>query len=144
LSDKTEWNIQIAWKNTGGARTRRLVAKVSHDVLDLSQQPLETFDFHDEPNAQTFRGHIGPNQSVNPPPIPVADIHLVGASGDDTAFLIWGWAEYQDVFSDTTHRTEFGFRMWIEGEPGKSITRFEPTQIHNAADEDCMKPPTSA
>jgi len=111
----------------------------------LSKQPLETFDFHDEPDAQTFHGLIGPNQSVNPPPIPVADIHLFGASDDDTALLIWGWAEYQDVFSATIHRTEFGFRVWIEGNIlGKSLIRFESTQKHNAADEDCMKPPSSA
>src|ERR1700758_908727 len=86
--------------------------------------------------GQTFDGLVGLNQSVNPPPIPVADIHLFGASGDDTAFLIWRWAEYQDVFSDTTHRTEFGFRVWIDGNiAGKSIIRFEPTEGHNAADE---------
>jgi hypothetical protein len=144
ISDKTQWNIQIAWKNTGGTRTRRFVAKVSHDLLDLSKQPLETFDFHDELDAQTFHGLIGPNQSVNPPPIPVADIHVFSAFGDDMALLIWGWAEYQDVFSDATHRTEFGFRVWIEGNIlGKSLIRFEPTEKHNAADDDCMKPPMS-
>jgi hypothetical protein len=141
---KPQWNIQIAWKNTGGTRTRRLAAKVSHAVLDLSKQPLGTFDFHDEPNAQTFHGLIGPSQSVNPPPIPICEIHLMSASGDDMAFLIWGWAEYQDVFSATIRRTEFGFRVWIEGDISSNcIIRFESTEKHNAADEDCMKPPTS-
>jgi hypothetical protein len=137
-------HIQIAWKNTGGTRTRRLIAKVSHAVLDLSKQPLDTFDFHDEPDAQTFYGLIGPNQSVNPPPIPVCDIHLVG--DEDLALLIWGWVEYQDVFSTTIRRTEFGFRVWIEGDImlGNRLIRFEPTEKHNAADEDCLKPPTSA
>jgi hypothetical protein len=134
--------IKIAWKNFGGTRTRRFIAKVSHDVLDLSKQPLETFDFHDEPNAQTFHGLIGPSQSVNPPLIPVCDIHLVGDS--DTALVIWGWAEYQDVFSPTIHRTEFGFRVWIEGDiSGNGLIWFESTEKHNAADNDCMKPPTS-
>jgi hypothetical protein len=135
--------IKIAWKNFGGTRTRRFIARVSHDVLDLSTQPLETFDFHDEPNAQTFSGLIGPSQSVNPPLIPVCDVHLVG--DDDTALLIWGWAEYQDVFNDTIHRTEFGFRVWIEGDiSANCLIWFEPTEKHNAADEDCMKPPMSA
>jgi hypothetical protein len=138
-----QWRIQIAWKNFGGTRTRRFIAKVNHAVLDLSKQPLDTFDFHDEANAQTFYSLIGPNQSVNPPLIPVCDIHLVG--DDDTALVIWGWAEYQDVFNDTIHRTEFGFRLWIEGDImlGNRLMWFEPTEKHNAADEDCMKQPTS-
>jgi hypothetical protein len=142
---ENQWKIQIAWKNTGRTRTRRLIAKVSHHVLELSKQPLETFDFHDEPDAQTFHGLIGPSQSVNPPPITIADIHLFGGCGDDTALLIWGWAEYQDVFNDIIHRTEFGFRVWIEGDIlGKCLIRFESTEKHNAADEDCMKTPPSA
>jgi hypothetical protein len=139
----TQRKIKIAWKNSGGTRTRKFVAKVSHNVLDLTQQSLETFDFHDEPDAQTFRGLIGPNQSVNPPQIPVCDIHLVGDT--DTALFIWGWAEYQDVFNDTIHRTEFAFRVWIDGDMSTNgVMWFEPTEKHNAADEDCMKPPTGA
>jgi hypothetical protein len=132
-----KWRILIAWKNTGATRARRFIARVSHRVLDLSQQSLESFDFQDETDAQTFRGLIGPNQSVNPPPIPVTSIHLFG--GDDMPLLIWGWAEYHDVFGDILHRTEFGFRVRIEGDiSGKSLIRFEPTERHNAADEDCI------
>ena len=140
------WRFRIAWKNTGSTRARRFVSKVSHDLIDLTNQPLETFAFQDEPDAQIFRGLIGSNQSVNPPPIPVLDLHLHSAGGDETALLIWGWAEYQDIFSnETVHRTEFGFRVVIEGNIlSNHLIRFEPTEKHNAADEDCMKPPTPA
>jgi hypothetical protein len=105
--------IMIAWKNTGATRTRRFVAKVSHASLDLTKHSIESFDFHDEPDAQTFHGLIGPNQSVNAPPIPIINDHLFG--GDNRALLIWGWAEYQDIFSDAIRRTEFGFRVLVEG-----------------------------
>src|SRR6266478_2787335 len=70
------WRFRIAWKNTGSTRARRFVSKVSHDLIDLTNQPLEGFAFQDEPDAQIFRGLIGSNQSVNPPPIPVLDLHL--------------------------------------------------------------------
>jgi hypothetical protein len=136
------WRFRIAWKNAGNTRARGLISKVSHDVVDLTQQPLETFAFQDEPDAQMFRGLIGPSQSVNPTPIPVIDLHLHSAGDGETALLIWGWAEYQDVFSETVHRTEFGFRVLIEGNIlSNHIVRFEPTEKHNAADEDCMHPP---
>jgi hypothetical protein len=135
------WRFRIAWKNTGSTRARRFVSKVSHALIDLTNQPLERFAFQDERDAKIFRGLIGSNQSVNPPPIPVLDLHLHSAGDDETALLIWGWAEYQDIFDETVHRTEFGFRVVIEGNIlNNHLIRFEPTEKHNAADEDCMKP----
>jgi hypothetical protein len=139
------WNVVIAWKNTGSTRTRSLTAKVSNTVLDLSNQPLETFDFDDQHDAATFHGLIGPAQSVNQPPIPITDLQMHGGSSDDTAFLIWGWVEYCDVFSPQIRRTEFGFRVRVELNPtGAPFIHLEPTERHNAADEDCMRPIQSA
>jgi hypothetical protein len=144
-SNNLQWNIDIAWKNFGGTRTRNLIAKVSDKVLDLSHQPVEGFNFQDEEGAEVFHGLIGPSQSVNQPPIQISDVQLGGGNGNDTALLIWGWAEYRDVFSSTIRRTEFGFRVHVEGVLGRnSIIHFEPTEKHNAADEDCLRPIQSA
>ena len=143
LTKKMTRYIQVAWKNTGGTRTRHFTSRVSHKFWELNQQPLETFDFSDESDAATFYGLIGPAQSVNPPPIQISNYCLVAASDEEQAFLIWGWAEYQDVFRPTIHRTEFAFRVLVEGNPLSRayLIRFEPTQRHNAADDDCMKQP---
>lgn len=79
------------------------------------------------------------------PPIRIEnDLWLTAALEGDTAFLIWGWAEYMEIFSNIVRRTEFAFRVRAEGTaPSSAVIRFEATQQHNAADEDCMHPPQS-
>lgn len=145
LTQKNRWFIQVAWKNTGSTRTRKFVAKVSNKFFVLKDTPLETFDFVDEPDAAIFNGLIGPNQSVNQPPILITDLHLIAGGDEDMAFLIWGWCEYLDIFSSKTRRTEFSLRVRVEGNIfGNHIIHFEPTEKHNAADEDCMRPIRSA
>jgi hypothetical protein len=146
LTQKQHRRITIALNNFGKTRTRNLVAKVSFDVLELTKQQLSNFDFADQTDALVFHGLLGPGQSVNLPPIPVTDVHLAGGLYEDTALLVWGWTEYSDVFSPKIRRTEFALRIRIEGNPipvgqGQCIIRFESTEQHNAADEDCMRPP---
>jgi hypothetical protein len=142
VTHQTERRIYLAWKNTGGTRTRRFMARVSHTIVDRSD--LDTFRFADADNATNFSGLIGPQQSVNLPPIPIEAQWLPAALSDDQAFLIWGWAEYRDIFCETVRRTEFAFRVRAEGtDSNNCIIRFASTEKHNAADEDCMHPPQS-
>lgn len=145
--DILRWHIQIAWKNTGRTRTRNLTAFVDYTVLDLNKTSIEDFDFEDTMDNQVFQTLIGPDQSINQPPIPITEVHLVGGMYHDTAFLIWGDVSYWDVFSPQIRRTQFCFQVRVEGNPtggGRCVIRFEPTEKHNAADEDCMRPIQSA
>jgi hypothetical protein len=56
--------------------------------------------------------------------------------------LIWGWAEYDEVFSDAKrHRTEFAYLVVVSGSPASHVG-FSQYKLHNGVDEDCTKQPT--
>lgn len=61
-----------------------------------------------------------------------------------TDILIWGWAEYNDAFKDSTRRrTEFCFRAELRVAHGvvESLIGFTFYGRFNAADDDCLRKP---
>jgi hypothetical protein len=128
------WTIQASWNNFGDTPTRDFAACTNNEVINITD--IANFAFTDRPDAQKFFGLIGPSQSVNPPPIDFDNGALREASMESRAFLIWGHAEYHDVFRKTPMRkTEFGFRVMVKGNPESSacLIWFEPTEKHNEA-----------
>jgi hypothetical protein len=141
ITRQAEHRISLAWKNTGH----------TYPELQLPGKPRRgwwspgRFRLSRCRRGRTFHGLIGPQQSVNMPPIPISDdLWLHAAISDEMLFLIWGWAEYSDVFSASIHRTKFAFNVRAEGDvanPSNCLIRFEATRQHNATDEDCMRAP---
>jgi hypothetical protein len=59
------------------------------------------------------------------------------------AMLIWGWADYDDIFINTRrHRTEFCLSISIATQPDGSVSIQLPLYTgFNAADEECVEMP---
>jgi hypothetical protein len=58
--------------------------------------------------------------------------------------LIWGWAEYDDVFGGPRHRTEFCYQMTVTGSMSSSHIGFSQYRRFNGVDDECERKPADA
>jgi hypothetical protein len=160
------------WKNSGNTPTHHMYSRVSW--YEYPDEILDTFPFNDVirssmPGSQLpvgvpmgseiKRNLIGPGSTADGETIILSAETIIRACKGQTHIYIWGWADYNDVFSGeikNRHRTEFCYKvvpLFVEGDiaeinqtyvglliKGGDISRriaFELHHKHNGSDGEC-------
>jgi len=140
--------IQPIWENAGTTPTRNGRAHVNWKYFERSV-PAE-FDFADFDELgnrlQSDDDYkpliLGPRATALSPVISIEPAILRQVRDQQGKVLIWGWAEYDEVFEDAKrHRTEFAYLVVVSGSPASHVG-FSQYKQHNGVDGDCSKKPT--
>lgn len=77
--------------------------------------------------------------------VKISDLEEIGKRNKH--LYIWGWIDYNDVFSGTPrHRTEFAYEVCVRADPcDENSDAFRTPHLwkHKGADQDCMRDPVS-
>lgn len=140
--------IQPIWENTGTTPTRNGRGHVNWKYFDRSVPADFDFADFDELGNRILSYDsykpliVGPRATALSPIISMEPAVLRQVRDLQGKLLIWGWAEYDDLFSDAKrHRTEFAYLVVVSGSPASHVG-FSQFKLHNGVDEDCMKQPT--
>jgi|GEM_PF-1444964 len=140
--------IQPVWENTGTTPTRNGRGHVNWKYFDRSVPADFDFADFDELGNRILSYDaykpliVGPRATALSPIITMEPAILRQVRDLQGKLLIWGWAEYDEVFSDAKrHRTEFAYLVVVSGSPASHVG-FSQYKLHNGVDEDCTKQPT--
>ena len=140
--------IQPIWENTGTTPTRNGRGHVNWKYFERSVPPEFDFaDFDEIGNKITSYDDykpliVGPRATALSPVISLEPSILRQVRDLQGKLLIWGWAEYDEVFEDAKrHRTEFAYLVVVSGSPASHVG-FSQYKLHNGVDADCTKQPT--
>lgn len=140
--------IQPIWENTGTTPTRHGRGHVNWKYFERSVPAEFDFaDFDEIGNRITSYDDykpliVGPRATALSPVISLEPAILRQVRDLQGKLLIWGWAEYDEVFEDAKrHRTEFAYLVVVSGSPASHVG-FSQYKLHNGVDADCMKQPT--
>ena len=140
--------IQPIWENTGTTPTRNGRGHVNWKYFDRSVPADFDFADFDELGNRILSYDsykpliVGPRATALSPIIGMEPAILRQVRDLQGKLLIWGWAEYDEVFSDAKrHRTEFAYLVVVSGSPASHVG-FSQFKLHNGVDEDCMNQPT--
>jgi hypothetical protein len=141
------WSFNIVWQNTGATPTRDMLSHAS--IRFESNNVPDDFRFTD-------MWIIGKEQVYYPTTLLSKGTFTddIGAfsieqlqeviRGNKTLYF-YGWADYNDVFSDTErHRTEFCAQVLFPGDPTRNNDGnigFYIYLKHNGTDDECMRKP---
>jgi hypothetical protein len=140
--------IQPIWENTGTTPTRSGRSHVNWKFFDRAIP--DDFDFPDYDEIgnpiQVYDVFgpliVGPRATALSALLDIEPSVLRQVRDLQGKLLIWGWAEYDEVFSDSKrHRTEFCYQLVVTGSPA-SWVGFSQYRAFNGADDDCMRRPT--
>jgi hypothetical protein len=141
-------SIQPIWENTGTTPTRNGRGHVNWKYFDRSVPADFDFADFDELGNRVLSYDsykpliVGPRATALSPIISIEPAILRQVRDLQGKLLIWGWAEYDEVFSDAKrHRTEFAYLVVVSGSPASHVG-FSQFKLHNGVDEDCTKKPT--
>ena len=142
-------SIQAIWENTGATPTRNGRSHVNWKFFERSIPSEFDFPDFDEVGNRVLSYDayksliVGPRAIALAPLLDIEPAILKQARDLQGRVLIWGWAEYDEVFGDAKrHRTEFCYQLVVTGSPA-SWVGFSQYRAYNGADEDCMKKPTA-
>ncbi len=141
--------IQPIWENTGTTPTRNGRSHVNWKYFERSVPADFDFADFDELGNRVLAYDaykpliVGPRATALSPIISMEPAILRQVRDLQGKLLIWGWAEYDEVFTDAKrHRTEFAYLVVVSGSPASHVG-FSQYKLHNGVDEDCTKTPTA-
>jgi hypothetical protein len=83
---------------------------------------------------------IGPRGLAHSPVILIDGPTIRNVRENQGRVLIWGWAEYEDVFEGSPrHRTEFCYQMNVTGSLSQSHIAFSMYKRFNGMDAECER-----
>jgi len=97
------WKIWPIWENSGTTPSRHLFNHVSWRKF-VGEMPAD-FNFPDVQQPRTIqeqtRLFLGPKATINGETVAIPTADLLESAAGTARVYVWGWAEYDDVFSDT-------------------------------------------
>lgn len=149
IEDIQSCAVQPVWENAGTTPTRNGRTHVNWRYFERAiPSDFELADFDDMGNRiLAYESHmplvIGPKATSFSPVITFDSSTIRMVREGQGRVLIWGWAEYDDVFNETSrHRTEFAYQLTVTGGIGNSHVDFSQYRRFNGVDEDCERKPT--
>jgi hypothetical protein len=138
-----EWIFFPVWKNSGNTPTKHGMGCVNTWLaVDAGDLPHD-FTFPDYGSAERIM--IGPNLQRNglQLSIPIETMHKI-REGTAHAYM-WGWAEYNTIFTTDTirHRSEFCVEIQVTGNPiyKEGGFAFRAHGPFNGFDDECYRKP---
>jgi hypothetical protein len=149
LDEIVNCTIQPVWENSGTTPTRNGRTHVNWRYFERAiPSDFELADFDDVGNRIiAYDAYsplvIGPKATSFSPIITIDASTIRMVREMQGRVLIWGWAEYDDVFNlSGRHRTEFAYQMIVTGTAMQSVIGFSQYRRFNGVDEDCERKPT--
>ena len=150
LDEISHCTIQPVWENSGTTPTRNGRTYVNWRYFQGSiPSDFDFADFDEMGNRilayESYSALVmGPKSRSFSPAIAIDASTVRMVRELEGRVLIWGWAEYDDIFEDSArHRTEFCYQMTVTGDPPNSHIGFSQYRRFNGADEDCERKPTA-
>ena len=150
LDEISHCTIQPVWENSGTTPTRNGRTYVNWRYFPGSiPSDFDFADFDEMGNRilayESYSALVmGPKSRSFSPAIAIDASTVRMVRELEGRVLIWGWAEYDDIFDDSPrHRTEFCYQMNVTGAPPNSHIGFSQYRRFNGADEDCERKPTA-
>ena len=141
--------VQPIWENTGSTPTRNGRAHINWKYFERSiPNDFDFGDFDELGNRvlslDAYRPLIvGPKSTALASIISFEPSMLRQVRDLQGKLLIWGWAEYDEVFTDAArHRTEFCYQLVVSGSPASHVG-FSQYRLYNGVDRDCMRQPAA-
>lgn len=141
--------IQPIWENSGNTGTRNGRGHINWKFFERSIPSEFDFPDFDEVGNRVLSYDafkpliIGPRSSSLAPLLDIEPGILRQARDMQGRILIWGWAEFDEVFGEgKRHRTEFCYQVVVAGSPA-SWVGFSQYRAYNGVDEDCTRKPTA-
>jgi hypothetical protein len=130
------YRLSAILRNGGQTPATNVVTNVSCSRLPKSIPDDFTF-----PDAPEFgHGIVGPDGEIQTLSVEISANEFERV--DDLEWYLWGWIEYDDIFSGTSrHRTEFCFeidRSRLQGS-NELWVGFKPLSKYNAVDDGCLR-----
>jgi hypothetical protein len=123
------------WKNAGSTPTKRMAIEINYESPAKTIPPSYTY------KTKSFPFFIGPNSVERSEPIEITGTQVfidnVMNGLPDPPILIWGRAEYDDVFGGGPHFIEWCYRLRYEAHRGERLgAHFLQWGEYNRSDED--------
>jgi hypothetical protein len=141
--------IQPIWENSGNTGTRNGRGHINWKFFERSIPSEFDFPDFDEVGNRVLSYDafkpliIGPRSTSLAPLLDIEPGILRQARDMQGRILIWGWAEFDEVFGNgKRHRTEFCYQVVVAGSPA-SWVGFSQYRAYNGVDEDCTRKPTA-
>jgi hypothetical protein len=142
------WDFHVVWENSGSSPTQFMVARKNWVFFEGAIP--EHFDFPDfgDPTHQS-QPYMGPKAVVDAGALQVGNDVLEKVAKGPARLLMYGWAEYNDVFGpNIRHRSEFCSEIGIDGSllipPDDKIKPpfvFQVYKKHNGTGAECYRKP---
>ncbi len=150
IEDIQNCTVQPVWENGGTTPTRNGTSHVSWKYFAGSiPADLDFADYDEAGNRVVVQDDyqplvIGPRGLAQSPVIVIEGPTVRNVREGQGRILIWGWAEYDDVFDGSPrHRTEFCYQMTVTGSLSQSHIGFSQYKRFNGVDEECERQPTA-
>jgi hypothetical protein len=150
IEDIQNCTVQPIWENAGTTPIRngrfhvnwRYFERAIPDDADLA-------DFDEMGNRIVTQDDylpliMGPRAVAYAPVIVIEGATVRQVREMQGRVLIWGWAEYDDVFGGPRHRTEFCYQMTVTGSMSSSHIGFSQYRRFNGVDGECERKPGDA
>jgi hypothetical protein len=142
------WDFHVVWENSGSTPTQFMYARKQWMLFPDGNIP-EDFDFPDLGNLSNSLTFIGPKAIVDAGGLQISNVDLFLIANGPARLLIWGWTEYNDVFTpDTRRRSEFCSEIIVAGaldkapdERTKEPFIFMSYKMHNGTENECYRKP---
>lgn len=138
------YDVYPTWKNTGATPAINFINHISCEIVEdiLS----DDFSFAEKWSGGVSKPYYGTTIAPN---AQIYASHSVLDIDQDKIFtprkfLLYGWCEYSDVFSDERRRTEFADYVipMSRDANGHIVFRFNLLDRHNGTDDSCLRKPT--
>lgn len=146
IEDIQNATVQPVWENGGTTPARNGRSHVSWKYFTGSiPADLELADFDETGNRIVTDDKylplaIGPRGLAHSPVILIDGPTIRNVRENQGRVLIWGWAEYDDVFEGSPrHRTEFCYQMNVTGSLSQSHIAFSLYKRFNGMDAECER-----
>lgn len=144
------WDFHVVWENSGATPTQFMVSRKQWMIWPEGNIP-DDFNFPDIGSPFQSKSYIGPKAVIDAGALQVSNEMLATVADSPARMLIWGWAEYNDIFSPTVrHRSEFCAEVAVDGsleiEPNDRIKPpfvFLVYKQHNGTGDECYRKPTT-
>jgi hypothetical protein len=151
IEDIQSATVQPVWENGGTTPVRNGRSHVSWKYFAGNiPSDLDLGDLDESGNRIVIEDKylplaIGPRGFAHSPVILIEGSTVRMVREKQGQVLIWGWAEYDDVFEGSArHRTEFCYQMQVTGSLSQSHIAFSVYKRFNAMDADCERQPGTA
>jgi hypothetical protein len=142
------WDFHVVWENSGSTPTQFMVSRKNWTIWDEGNIP-DDFDFPDLSKTPSSKSYMGPKAIIDAGALQVSNELLDKVANGPARMLIWGWAEYNDVFSPNVRRrsefcTEVGINGSLKFPPSDKVKPpfvFQVYKQHNGTGDECYRKP---